>query len=82
LLKREKEICDTLRELLASSNYADSKTGDIVKTKDKALSAMNHQEQVKRAQIKGLDRLEDPLVMFAVITVLGVLYVKEASHTR
>ena len=81
LLKKEKEISDTLDGLLASNNYFDLKTGDIARVKDKALSATNHQGQVKKAQNKGIEKLKDPVVVLAVIIVLGVLYVKEASHT-
>lgn len=81
LLKKEKEISDTLDELLASNNYFDLKTADIVRVKDKALSVINHQVQVKKAQNKGIEKLKDPVVVLAVIIVLGVLYVKEASHT-
>lgn len=81
LLKKEKEISDTLDELLASNNYFDLKTGDIARVKDKALSVMNHQEQVKKAQNKGIEKLKDPVVVVALIVVLGVLYVKEANNT-
>jgi len=54
---------EALEELLESEDYGDLKKGDIVAAKQKIHSAIQHQEQSKKALEKSIEKLEDSLAL-------------------
>jgi hypothetical protein len=62
-LGKEWVAYDTMEELLESGNYGDLKKGDIVTSKQKIHSAIQHQEQSKNALEKSIEKLEDSLAV-------------------
>ncbi len=60
-LEKEWDAYNALEELLESGNYGDLKKGDILKAKQKIHSAIQHEEQSKKALEKSIEKLEDAL---------------------
>ena len=61
VLEKEWAACEVLEELLESGDYGDLKKGDIVGAKQNIHSAIQHQEQSKKALEKSIEKLEDAL---------------------
>ena len=60
-LEKEWAAYDALEQLLESGDYGDLSKGDIVKAKQKIYSAMQHQEQSKKALEKSIEKLKEAL---------------------
>jgi N-acetylneuraminic acid mutarotase len=61
-LEKEWAVYEAMEELLESGEYSDLKKGDIVGAKQKIHSAIQRQEQSKKALEKSIENLEDSLV--------------------
>jgi len=60
-LEKEWAAYDALEQLLESGDYGDLNKGDIVKAKQKIHSAIQHQEQSKKALEKSIEKLKEAL---------------------
>ncbi len=62
-LEKEWAAYEALEELLENGDYDDLKKEDIVAAKQKVHSAIQHQEQSKKALEKSIEKLKDSLVI-------------------